>query len=1084
LTAVDPLGVGPIVRRHREIGQNRPSKEGSMTASSFCSQCGFALAPQARFCSQCGTRVEAAPGETAATSIAAGERRQVAILFADLSGYTRLSRAQDPEETHKLLTRFFELVDGVIERLGGNVDKHIGDAVMGVFGAPIAYGNDVERAMRAAAAIHEGMARLAADSRVQLGTHIGIASGEVVAGATGSAVHRDYTVTGDAVNLAARLTDLARLGETVISEGVQRASAGVAETVPLGSVAIRGLTEAVSAWKVTAVHASTRDAKPLIGREAERARFASLIKGAKRDGNGAIALVRADPGMGKSRLSEALIRDAQDAGVRCHLAAILDFGVARGQDALQALVSSLLGIPGTANDTERRAGLQRALDAGLASVEDEAYLADWLLLSQRTEMHYDAIDAETRRAGKLRALANVAASAARSDVCVLLIDDVHWASDWVLAGLRSLADVTLQVPLVLLMTTRRDGDPISGRWSAENIVRFELAPLSHDEALALARLHLAGTPTVAERCVERAQGNPLFLMQLLRSDADEDSIPPTIQSVVLARLDRLNAADKAAMQAAAVIGLRFPLELLRHLVDDARYVPATPVTRDLLRNDERDPRFMLFTHALIRDGAYASLLHTSRRALHERAALWYETRDAKLFAEHLDRAESPRAADAYLACARSEAAAMRTETALALATRGSELPSSSETQFALAILAGELQAELGRADASIVAYERAVSLAQDDPQHAQAWIGVALAYRMQTAVSKGLAALDNAERHAMAGNLVRKRARIEYLRGSFHFASGDATACREHHERARDLAHQTGDAECEAQALSGLADALYAQGKLRSSRDAFLHCLDICERLGLTRFSLMNHCMVAIIDAHFGRIDDALARFDRARALARDVRHRVAETMCDESSAWILVFTGRLRDALEPVLRGLSLARASGARRFEVVLLVSLAKIRSAEGAHEEAQARVREAWDVSDQVGARFAGPMVLGAMAELAVDDTERARALGQGERLLREECVSHCYFGFYQSAIEVSLRRHDWNGAERYANLLDEYARDEPLPIIDFLVARAKALIASGRGNADRQALEACREYAKNARMTAYLPAIEAALKSSGL
>ena len=114
-----------------------------MTASSFCSQCGFALAAQARFCSQCGTRVDDARSETAAVPVAAGERRQVAILFADLSGYTRLSRTQDPEETHKLLTRFFELVDGVIERLGGNVDKHIGDAVMGVFGAPIAYGNDV-----------------------------------------------------------------------------------------------------------------------------------------------------------------------------------------------------------------------------------------------------------------------------------------------------------------------------------------------------------------------------------------------------------------------------------------------------------------------------------------------------------------------------------------------------------------------------------------------------------------------------------------------------------------------------------------------------------------------------------------------------------------------------------------------------------------------------------------------------------------------------------------------------------------------------------------------------------------------------
>jgi len=694
------------------------------------------------------------------------------------------------------------------------------------------------------------------------------------------------------------------------------------------------------------------------------------------------------------------------------------------------------------------------------------------------------MDADARRNGKLRALASVVERAARRCTCMLLVDDVHWASEWVLACLRQLADVVTRAPAVLTMTTRRDGDPITDRWPSASTVRFDLAPLPRDEALALARLHLATTPDLALRCVERAQGNPLFLMQLLRNGSDDNAIPATIQSVVLARLDRLSPADKTAMQAAAVVGLRFPLDLLRHLVGDSRYTATVPVARDLLRHDDGDPRYMSFTHALIRDGAYASLLHASRRALHVKAALWYETRDPTLCAEHYDRAEDARAAEAYLAGARADAAAMRTETALALASRGAELAANVDVRFALASLVGELQADLGRARESIAAFEQALSVAGDARQRTMAWIGIASGHRMDTAVPQGLAALDAAEANAAGSGLVRERARIAYLRGSLHFVAGDAPECRRYHEQARELARAAGDSECEAQALSGLADALYAQGKLRSAHAAFLRCLDICERLGLTRFSLMNHCMVALIDAHFGRIDEALARFDRARAVARDVRYRFAEAMCDEAEGWSLVFTGRPRDALAPVLRGIPVARAAGARRFELVLLVSLARIRFREGAIDEARSCLHEAWMLSEDLGHRFAGPLVLGQMAVVAATDQERVRALAEGERLLRDECVSHCYEAFYQCAIDVALAGGDWTAAERYAQQLEDYVRDEPLPFIEFLIARGRALAAAGRGHVDRDRLVACQAQAREWKLADYLPALDAAVASSSL
>ena len=178
---------------------------------------------------------QAASGLSPAFANAEGERRQVTVLFADLAGYTALSNELDAEDVHRLLGRFFSCIDRIIAEHGGHVDKHIGDSVMAVFGAPIAHGNDAERAIRSALAIRAAMPSLASDQARALQTHMGIASGEVVASATGSEAHREYTVTGETVNSAARLTSEARAGEILISDLVRRAleSASIAQMLAL-----------------------------------------------------------------------------------------------------------------------------------------------------------------------------------------------------------------------------------------------------------------------------------------------------------------------------------------------------------------------------------------------------------------------------------------------------------------------------------------------------------------------------------------------------------------------------------------------------------------------------------------------------------------------------------------------------------------------------------------------------------------------------------------------------------------------------------------------------------------------------------
>jgi tetratricopeptide (TPR) repeat protein len=438
--------------------------------------------------------------------------------------------------------------------------------------------------------------------------------------------------------------------------------------------------------------------------------------------------------------------------------------------------------------------------------------------------------------------------------------------------------------------------------------------------------------------------------------------------------------------------------------------------------------------------------------------------------------------DAYLAAARAEANAMRTEAALALVTRGRQLPSGAAARFGLAALAGELHARHGNAAESIGAFESALDDAADDRERAAAWIGVASGHRMQSAIAKGLAALDAAEESANRACLTAHLARIAYLRGSLHFSAGAAGECRRHHERALALAQQAGDAECEAQALSGVADALYAQGQMRSAQSAFRRCLDICERAGLTRLMPMNRCMVAIVDALFGRIDSALAQFRGARRLAHDLRDRFAETMCDEAAGFVLAYCGRYADAAEPLARGIALARTVAARRFEVILYTGLALVRAHEGKSDVARACSRQAWSRSNDVGPRFAGPLVLGAKARLAASGDERRAALAEGERLLSEECVAHCHLAFYHWGIDALLDAREWASVDRYADLLERAMHDEPLPVVELLVARARALAGAGRGEPDPAALAACLDRARAWELTAYLPSLEAALAAA--
>ncbi|HYZ26424.1 MAG TPA: adenylate/guanylate cyclase domain-containing protein [Geminicoccaceae bacterium] len=582
-----------------------------------------------------------------------GERRQVTVLFCDLAGYTALSRKLDAEEVHALLERYFDRVDGLIQRFGGAIDKHIGDCAMAVFGAPVAYGNDAERAARAALAIQDALPALSAELGRTIAVHIGIAAGQVVASRSGSAAHREYTVTGDSVNLASRLTSEAATGTILISDLVRRMLPPRFACREAGTLVVKGLAEPVQAWHLIGFDEAAVARPPFVGRQAELAQFRGVLGACQETGAGQAVVVRGEAGIGKTRVVEEFQFLAAAAGFACHTALVLDFGAGIGEDAIRALVRSLLGLTTSSEPAAVAAAADRVLSDGLLANEQRVHLNDLLDLPQPSGLRalYDAMDNATRNRGKRATATDLVRNTSRRQPLLLVVEDLHWADRLTLDSLATLTQGIAECRTLLVMTTRVEGDPLDHAWRSEiagtPFVTIDLGPLRPSEATALAGAYLDASADFAKRCVERAAGNPLFLEQLLRHSESSSAagVPGSVQSLVQARLDHLAPVDKQALQAASIFGQRFALAALRCLIDDPDYACTGPVEHF---------RYVAwaFAHALIRDAVYDSLLRARRRELHLRAAGWFAERDLVLWAEHLDRAEDPGAPRAYLAAAR------------------------------------------------------------------------------------------------------------------------------------------------------------------------------------------------------------------------------------------------------------------------------------------------------------------------------------------------------------------------------------------------------------------------------------------------
>ena len=646
----------------------------------------------------------------------AGEQRQVTVLFADIAGYTRLTSALGAEEIHAVLNRYFEMVDAVVESYGGAIDKHMGDNVMAVFGAPIAHDDDPLRAVRAAFDIHERMAVLSTEGGRLLQAHIGVASGQVVASSTGSEAHRAYTVTGELVNLAARLQDMAQPGEILISDALRRAIVDRVDCDLLGEIAVKGVVAPVRVWRVKALAVGEQPSARVafVGRRTELAQFTGVVEACRAGGRGQAIVVRGEAGIGKTRLVDEFTRTAADKGFVTHKGLVLDFGTGEGRDAIRSVVGSLLGLPlGGDKAAHHQVAVEAAISQGLLLPEQRFFLSDLLNLSQSLEDRaiYDAMSNAVRNEGKGKLVGDLLRHVSARKPIVVVIEDIHWANPLILAHLSRMAATVAECPALLIMTSRVEGYTLDQAWRNTTagcpLMTLDLGPLRKEDAVSLASTFIDTSGQLALSCVERAAGNPLFLEHLLRNleERGGEDVPASIQSLVLARIDRLSPADKQGLQAASVLGQRFSLDALRHLTKSTHYTCAGLVQRYLVRPEGDD---YLFAHALVQEGVYNSLLKARRADLHRAAAAWYGERDPVLRAEHLDRANDAAAAAAYLDAAKAQTAGLHFETALRLADRGVKLAEDPSTRCELMCLRGDALRNMGSTEESIVAFELAL----------------------------------------------------------------------------------------------------------------------------------------------------------------------------------------------------------------------------------------------------------------------------------------------------------------------------------------------------------------------------------------
>ncbi|HKY50900.1 MAG TPA: adenylate/guanylate cyclase domain-containing protein [Candidatus Limnocylindria bacterium] len=588
-----------------------------------CPDCGAPAAPGARFCASCGAslggenaldserraRLAAAAPTPLAEKMRAprrgGERRVVTALFADVVGSTALTESMDPEDWTALVNEAFDAMSRAIYRYEGTIARLMGDAILAFFGAPVAHEDDPERAVRCALdMVHAIDERIGARTRRERGLEFriraGVNTGEVVVGEVGSDLMYEYTAMGDAVNVAARMQSMAAPGTVLVTAATYRFVAPVVEAVDRGAIEIKGKTERIRAYEISGVRAAPGRMRglagiesALVGRDAELGRLLEAFS-VVRAGQGRVAFVLGDAGLGKSRLLAEFQRAASSSGkLRWAEARCLSYGMGMPFHLIVDLLRSLSGVAPTADEHDLAVALDHLTRDLLGDdwADPYAYLAHLagLPLAPDLAARITAIDLEVLKRYVSAIHVVVRAMASRTPL-VLVYEDVHWADASSVDLILQLLPLVNELPLFCLVTARPERTTQGWRLVTaaregfgDALVELPLAPLSADDSRRLVGnlLDIESLPdAVRDLILAKAEGNPFFVEEVIRmlierggiaeregrwvatGDVGAVEIPDTLQGLLLARIDRLPKSARQAIRTASVIGRQFPVRVL------------------------------------------------------------------------------------------------------------------------------------------------------------------------------------------------------------------------------------------------------------------------------------------------------------------------------------------------------------------------------------------------------------------------------------------------------------------------------------------------------------------------------------------
>jgi class 3 adenylate cyclase len=583
------------------------------------------------------------------------ERKQVTVLFADVSGSMDLAEQEDPEEWRGIMQRFFSTLADTVTRFEGTVDKFTGDGIMAIFGAPVAHEDHASRACYAALQMLDEVAEYAGELRREKGlnfsTRIGINSGEVVAGAIDGGGGSAYTAIGHTVGLAQRMEALAEPGKAYLTESTAALARGYLDLRDLGEFEIKGASRPVQVFELAGVGearsrldlARERGFSSFVGREAELARLEQALERAK-DGEAAAVGVVAEPGIGKSRLYHEFAQRCRSEGLEIFEAQAQAHGKSIPFMPILQMLRSFYGIAD--QDPEQ---LAREKIAGRSLLLDPAFAADLPLIFDflgvpDPERPVPRMDPEGRQRALADFLCRLVSNPARKKILVLVVEDLHWMDAASQAMLNGLVEGMEGTPTLVLVNYRPEYEPAwlgSPRYEA-----IELQPLDRSDTAKLLRDLAGADPSldgIDEPIHERTGGNPFFIEEIVRELAEsgylhgergayrlakpiEDAgVPVTVQAVLAARIDRLDPAAKHLLQVASVVGKEVSVEALSmtagHDSETMERALGELVDGGFLYEAEIYPeRLLAFRHPLTREVAYGTQLSEQRAATHAGAA--------------------------------------------------------------------------------------------------------------------------------------------------------------------------------------------------------------------------------------------------------------------------------------------------------------------------------------------------------------------------------------------------------------------------------------------------------------------------------